>query len=665
MKRQTPRQRQNQHTLNQTLSIAIQHHQQGHLDQAEPLYREILRGVPDQPNATHLLGVISIQRGRPAEAIPLIRKALRSQPNNTDMLCHLASAFMDNSNLDQAEQNFRKALQFQPNLALAHNNLSLVLHRKGQLQASEASGRRAVELDPDIAEAHNNLGIALKDQNKLDEAEHHLKRALELNPNFLEAYNNLADLFRKRGLLQQSVESYQKALEINPNHADTHNNLGVAYLDQGRLELARACYEKSLSIAQDTRMVRNLLNVLLYDASLSPRKLYELYRQHINACRPAEAAALLSAKARAKRPATKRLRVGYLSGDFRNHPVARNILPLLNHHDPEAVELFCYSNAPERDEMTKQIKKAAHHWRSVHEMTDFQTARRIQRDRIQVMVYLAGSFDNNPFLVPIYRPAPVQVSFHNGTTTALDEMDYWMTDSVLHPEEDFVEPFSETLYRLPVFYNYPIPDELPPPSSSPFETNGFITFASLSNPSKINDAVIDLWAEIMRLVPDARLMLKYRNRYADPGLCTQLREAFKHRHVDAHRLQFLTSWDSDQEHIKSYFQADIALDPFPFSGATTTFQALSMGVPVVTLRGRNFIGRMGTDILVHAGFSSWAAQDHPSYVKQAVALAENTNQLRTLRQTLRQRLIESPICDARQYAQNVENGYRRMWESSI
>ncbi len=301
------------------------------------------------------------------------------------------------------------------------------------------------------------------------------------------------------------------------------------------------------------------------------------------------------------------------------------------------------------------------HWRPTDGLTDEQVVEQIRRDGIHIMVYLAGLFDTNRLMVASYRPAPVQVSFHNGCTTGLEEMDYWITDELLHPSDRTMERFTETLYRLPVFYTFPIPQDTPPVSEAPVERLGFITFISLNNPAKINHEVIALWSRILKQLPDSRLILKYRNHFGNPSLKHRMVEQFREYSIDEQRLEFISTRDHHHHHLSLYHRADIALDPFPFTGATTTFQALWMGVPVISLLGDRFIARMAGDIIHHAGLGELLAESPDAYLERAIALAKNRPRLVKMRSTLRRRLETCPLCDGQCYAKEMEAAYRNMW----
>jgi len=356
----------------------------------------------------------------------------------------------------------------------------------------------------------------------------------------------------------------------------------------------------------------------------------------------------------------RRLRVGYLSSDFRNHPTGSVLLPLLSSHDRVKFEVYCYADVPCPDEMTERFRSTVDHWHTIVGKSDSEVAGMVRADAIDVLVCLAGRFDSNRPLICAHRAAPVQVSFHDGATSGLEEMDYWLTDGFLHPP-DTKEMFTEELYRLPVFYQWLPIEEAPPVETLPADQAGFVTFGSFNNPAKVNEEVISLWGEVLKSVPGSRLLLKYKNWYGQESLHNNVVEKFAACGVDQDRIIFATTPDTLAEHLGRYGEVDIALDPFPFNGATATFQALWMGVPVVSLAGETFISRAAGSMLHHAGLGDLTVDTPEAYVACVRDLAGDLKRLRTLRANLRDRMTASPLCNAPAYALSVEAAYRDVW----
>ncbi|MBF0587691.1 MAG: tetratricopeptide repeat protein [Magnetococcales bacterium] len=751
-------------TLPQALSLGMEHHQSGQLDQAERIYQQILAAFPNQPDALHLLGAIAHQKGDFRLAEQRFRQTLIHAPNHRDALNNLGNALRDQGRLDEAIEAFhnalshyddfsevynnlgdtlrlagrideaishtRRAISINSNFPLAHNNLGNLLKSKGKTREAEHSYRYALKLAPEYAEAlanlghtllelgqetdaldiliqaatlrpdltpvQNTIGNLLLNQKRYQEAEAHYRCAIQTQPDLAEAYHNLSIALEGQQHLPQALEILQQATTRFPNYANAHFQRGNIHRRMGQLDDALMAYDRALSLDTDhPGYLNNHANTLrdlgrLHEAlegyrrafacGGEPPTLKNFANTHLylpetdhdtlfNICRKSAKMALSRTRSRAApsapsiRPPQGRIRVGYLSSDFHDHPVGHNLLPLLEHHDNERFERFAYAELPQEDATTERIRSTIQHWRNTKGCSDAEIAETIRQDGVDIMIYLAGMFDNNRFLVAAQRPAPIQVSFHNSTTTGLKQMDYWLTDHAIHPEGAVHEQFTEQLIRLPIFYNYPPLEQAPPVNPLPAGEKGPITFASFNDPAKINHTVLALWARLLQRIPDARLLLKYRSHLHVPSIRTRLLKGLEKGGVDSKRVTLITTLDQHQDHLSTYHQADIALDPFPFTGATTTFQALWMGVPVVTWAGTRFISRMAADIVIHAGYPELATRSPEAYLDAAVALASDRPRLQQIRAELRHRLKKGPLCDGPGYARSVEAAYRNMLDS--
>ncbi len=682
-------------TLQQSLDQAVQHHKAGDLRKAEDLYKQILDADPNHAVVLHLLGVTNFQSGQGDIAVELISKSVAIKPDYAEAHNSLGNTFRALKKLEEAAASFQKALTLNPDILEAHNNLGNTLKDLGRLDEAAASYHQALAIEPDFAEAHNNLGNALKDLGRLDEAVASYHKALDIKPDIVEAHNNLGNVLKDLGRLDESIASYHQALAIKPDYAEAHfnhanalqrqgkldeavashrkaiairpeyveahNNLGLVFQDLGQLDEAIASYRKALAINPNSAEAeRNLLFALLYVPGLTPE---DIFAEHSRfAEKHVQGIARSTEELTNDASPDRKLRVGYLSSDFRNHPVGANVLPLISSFDAAKFEVFCYADVPRPDAMTEQFQSLVDHWISITGKSDSDIAGMVRADGIDILVCLAGHFDRNRPLICAHRAAPVQVSYHDGATSGLEEMDYWLTDGFLHPP-DTKEVFTEELQRLPVFYQYPPLDDAPPVGPLPAEKAGMVTFGSFNNPAKVNDEVIGLWAEVLKSVPGSRLLLKYKNWYAEESLQESLIKRFTASGVDHDRVLLEASPDTLSEHLGRYGAIDIGLDPFPFNGATTTFQALSMGVPVVSLAGKTFISRAAGSILHQTGLEDLAVDTPEAYVACAGELAGDIERLKKLRTELRGRVAASPLCDAPAYAFSIETAFRDMWRN--
>ena len=631
----------------------------GRLDEAAESFARALRLNPRFAAAHNNLGNVLKAQGRMDEAEAAYRRAIEVAPDYAEAHGNLGNALAARGRLEEAVPCYRRALGLDPRHARAHNNLGNALQRLGRLPDAIECYRRALEIAPDFAEAHSNLGSALAAIDDLDGAVESLERALRCNPEYGEAHNNLGNVRRFLGRLGEAARSYRRAIELDPGFAEAYVNLGNVLQTMGRQEEAEDSCRRALAV--DPGQVdahRSLLLAMLYNPDHDCDAIYDEQRRfETRFARPLYARAATFALSR---DPDRRLRVGYLSSDFRTHPVAHNIEPLLRNHDRERIEVLCYADVANPDGTTAQFRSLADGWRDIAGKDDADVAATIRADRVDILVVLAGRFDKNRPLVCAHRPAPVQVSAHDGTTTGMTAVDYWLTDGFLHPP-DTRERFTEELVRLPGFYVYPPIEDAPPVGPPPARRNEGVVFGCFNNPGKVTPEVVALWARVLRAVPGSRLAMKYKGVFGCPETRGRFVNLFAANGIGEDRLDFLHSMDRRRGHLALYDDIDIALDPFPFTGATTTFEALWMGVPVITLLGDRFVARASGSLLSRVGLEELVAENADAYVAIARGLAADLPRLEGLRAGLRDRVALSPLCDGERYARDVEAAYRDMW----
>jgi predicted O-linked N-acetylglucosamine transferase (SPINDLY family) len=359
----------------------------------------------------------------------------------------------------------------------------------------------------------------------------------------------------------------------------------------------------------------------------------------------------------------RRLRIGYVSSDLNRHPVGRFLLPLLEHHDKTQVEVFAYAQVRVPDETTQQLRSFIDVWRNILGLSDAATAELIRQDQIDILVDLAGHTSSNRLLVFAQKPAPVQVSYLGyPASTGLSTIDYRLTDALADPPGMTESRYSECLLRLPhCAWCYQPAASTPPIGDLPAIRNGHITFGSFNNFSKVNEPLLEWWAEILRQVPGSRLLLKAKS-FAAESVQQKVRNAFLRRGITTDRLT-LYPFVQANDHLGMYGQVDIALDTFPYHGTTTTCEALWMGVPVITLAGQAHVSRVGVSLLTHAGMPEWIAADADEYVFKAIQLANDLPALTNIRLKIREQMMQSPLMDAATFARNIETAYRQIWRS--
>jgi predicted O-linked N-acetylglucosamine transferase (SPINDLY family) len=544
---------------------------------------------------------------------------------------------------------------------LALNNLGLALEDLEQLAEAEASYRRALKIQPDYAEAQFNLGSLLEDLGQLDNAVARYRRALEIKPVFFEALVNLGHAYEGLGKYDNAVAHYRRALEIQPHSAEAHSNLGNALADLGQFDAAIASFRSASEIKPDCIDVHSSqLFIRNYLSAQSPLRLLDEARRF------GEMAALHAHPHSDWRnvPEPNRcLRVGLVSGDLGNHPVGyfvESILMALASSTNGQLELFAYPSLLRIGKEAEQIKTHCHGWHSAVGLADEKLAQQIRNDGIDILIDLSGHTAHNRLLMFAWKPAPVQVSWLGYfATTGLGAMDYFLADPWTVPAGEETH-FTEKIWRMPETYLcFTPPDIDTQVTLLPALNNHHITFGSFNNLAKMNDAVVDLWARVMHAVPESRLFLKTKQLVDINGRQSVVKRFAVHG-IAAERL-ILEGAAPRAELLAAYHRVDIALDPFPYPGGTTSVEALWMGVPVLTLAGDRFLSHIGESILHNAGLPEWIAADADDYVARAVLHAGDLERLAALRSQLRQQVLASPLFDAPRFARHFETALRGMW----
>ena len=705
-------------TPERLIESALQLQKAGENGKAETLYRKVLETDPNNIHALHLLGVIAMEMGNPESAASLIGKSLSIYPPNFKARFNLANALVSNgqtfeaieelmqtlkeapdyaraislltelmrkqerieelaeildeaqtaapdcfeakkeygftlaqlSRLDDAEKTLKECVEINPRLAQVHYNLGCVQKKLKKFLDAQISFQVALNLEPDHAAAKKNLAVAMASVGCYEQAIPTFLEAAENLPDDPEVWNNLCMAFRQLGRFDEAFEASDQAIKAEPGNHDIYNERGAAFQSFGGMKEAIENYQKALEIEPGAiGAEKNLLFALLNVPNMSSDDLFQMHldiRKHHE--KPEFSNNMFDHR---DRDPDRKLRIGYLSSDFRTHVVSMNMTPLLTNKDADSYELYMYAQVDKPDVVTEQFQKIADHWRFITDIHDHDVAAMIEEDEIDILVFLAGRFDQNRPTICTYRPAPIQVSFHDCATSGFSEMDYWLT----------AEKFTEELFRLPIYYQYPVLERPTETIELPADENGYITFGCFNKPEKINEGVVELWAQILSAVPDSKLFLKYFRLFSEETIQQQWRERFARHGIPGDRLIFAANRVMRSDHLNVMSQADIALDPFPFNGATTTFDSISSGIPVICLKGRHFVDRVAYSILSHIGHSELAADSKEEYIRIACELAANRDRLRDLRKVIREDMINSPLCDGKAYARSLEDAFRDMW----
>ena len=628
-------------------------------------YQKAAQFLPDDPNAHYNLGVALKSAGRLEDAAACYRKAVALKPDFAEAYGNLGSVFKDLGRLEDAVSSYRRAIKIKPDSSDTYINLGIALNGLGQLEEAAASYRKAAEIKPDSALAHFNLGNALKDAGRFEEAMASYKRAIEIKPDFAGVHNNLGGVLKNFGQLDAALASYHKALELKPDFAEAYNNVGGVLKDLGRLDAALDSYRSALKFKPDfAEAYSNLLFLYSYNALIDPQEYLAMARNWEQACVPAPERQAARQRIFQRRPlAGRRLRVGYVSGDFRQHAVSYFIEQLFAHHDRARIEIFAYPTQGVRDAVTERLQGMVDHWVPVAGIPDASIRDRIEADGIDILIDLSGHSSNNRLGVFARRAAPVQ-AYYLGyfASTGLTEMDYWIGDPILSPPE-MDSHFSEQVWRLPrISWSYDGKDA-PVPAWRP-DPDGNVWIGSFNNLGKLTPATLALWARVLHALPEGRLLLKAKE-LNDAGNRQRILEVMGGHGIQPGQieLQDRSATPNWHGHMAYYDRLDIALDPVgAMGGVTTTFDALWMAVPVIALQGDRVASRATAAIVGALGHTEWAVRSEAEYIDRAVSLARDAEQRKSLRYAQRERMASSPLCDAKGLAASMENAYEEMFE---
>jgi protein O-GlcNAc transferase len=713
--------------LSLLVSTALRFHQAGQLAEAEQHYRRILALDPNQIDCLHNLGLIAHHFGQHESAITLMGKAIALNDRVPDFHNNIGVAQCALGRQDQAVIHFRKALGLNPSFAEAHNNLGNALKDRGQLDEAVKHFQRALALKPGFAQAHNSLGNALKDQGKLDAAVAHCQQALGLMPNYAEARNNLGNALQDQGKLDEAAAQYERALALRPNFAEAHNNLGTVLQKQGQLHEAAAQHRRALELKPDyVEALGNLGNALKdlgqldgaidafghafrlrpghveafgqlvhlrqhacdwTDFEADQQRLLEIVRERKGRIPPflllaspaTPAEQLLCSQEWAKGvkreladPASFRhardgrsdkIRLGYLSADFHDHPMSYLMAELFERHDRSNFVVSAYSyGLDDRGDMRRRLTQAFDRFVDIRPLPHRQAAQRIYDDGIDILIDLKGFTTHGRDEIAAYRPAPVQVNCLGfAGTMGADYLDYIIADPVVAPLGDQLF-YAEKLVHLPDCYmardtTREIAEPMPSRSDCGLPAEGFV-FCSFNNSFKFTPAFFEIWMRLLKAMPDGVLWLYKSNE----SMATNLRREAAARGVDPERLIFAPRKPLP-EHLARLRQADLFLDTLPCNAHTTASDALWAGVPVLTCIGRTFAARVAASLLHAAGMPDLVTSSPEEYEALALKLATEREQLGNYRRYLEANRRTMSLFDMGRFTRNIETAYRGMWET--
>jgi protein O-GlcNAc transferase len=617
-------------------NIGNLHRELGDPEKARSNYQKSIDLQPANADALKGLGETLLELGKAEEAVEYLKRANDIKPANTAILFSLANSFNQMKENDKAAQLYRQVVDIDPYNTDALNNLGTELIDSGSAEEGISILRQAAELKADSPEIYYNIGKGLERLDKPSEALGHYQKALELNPDFSTAWNNMGNIYKDQGNCEKAISCFKTALEKYPSNT-LKSNFSPAHIHS------------------------NIPLTMHYCETIVPDELFKQHRDWYSA-NASSLKRYIPAHKNDRSP-NRRLRIGYVSPDFRVHSVAYFIHPILAAHNRTCFEIFCYSNVKHPDAATGIFKKMADHWRDISGLQDETVSDMIQRDQIDILVDLSGHTADNRMTLFARKPAPIQVSYLGyPNTTGLDTMDYRITDAVADPPGITEKWHCEKLIRLPnCFLCYTPPEGAPDITDLPMTKSGYVTFGSFNNRAKITQKTIKTWAEILHALPDSRLVIKAKS-LADPQAKEQLLSLFRSHGIDPYRITMLSFTSSKKDHFELYNTIDIALDTFWYNGTTTTCEALWMGVPVIALKGDIHVSRVSLSILSDIGLAELAADSPDDYIAKALSLAQDRERLIFLRHHLRTLMEKSPLMDAPGFTRNLENEFRSIWQ---
>ena len=637
----------------------------GQYAQATECYRAAIQIQPTLAYLHSNLGDVLARAGDPTASEASCRTALRIQPSLVEAHINLGSSLQAQGRLNDAAASYQQALVLNPRQAQVHRKLAWVRTAQGRMTDAAAHLREALKVDPQHAATHYQLGSTLLALGEVDEAVTSLQRAVTLEPLHALAHSNLGNGLMQLGRFNEAIRHHEQAALLAPRQITVQSNLGHALKASGRPADALAALKRALAIDRDRLDLHSQVLFLQQyqldrdrNQSLDDAVHFgELARQQATSLAPAQ-----SAWPNPCQP-ERRLRVGLLSGDLREHPVGyftESVLFALASLQAQRVELIAYANQTRTDTVTDRLRSCCSIWREVAGMSDGELADRISADGIDILIDLAGHTLNNRLPVLAWRPSPVQVSWLGYcATTGLTEVDAFIADPWIAPPQT-IDQFIEPILRLPhTFLCFTPPPFDLPVAPLPALIGGGVRFGGFNDLAKMNDAVVAVWSRVLQAVPHSVLVLQSAS-FRDTTIQQAVLARYARHGIHAHQL-LLKPAQPRAEYLAGYGQIDISLDPFPYPGGTTSLESLWMGVPVLTLPGDHALSRQGLSLLSNLGLTDWIATSEDDYVQRAKRHATDLVGLSTLRSSLRSRLLASPLCDAPRFAQDFEAALRSLW----
>jgi protein O-GlcNAc transferase len=644
---------------------------------------------PTEKEINFILKLFSLRKLE--EAKKQIDKDLKKYPNSAILFNMLGIAYGQSKEPKDAEKNFKKAIEADSNFAQAYNNLGTLLYELENIEEAIYYYEKAINLNKDFvealvnigcakralnkfneaieffikvlklkpnhAEAYNYLGVAYFDIGNKEQALENFEKAIKIKPDYAEAYNHLGVILRKFKRYDESLASYNKSIKFNPNQKETYLNLGSLYTNLGKYNEATQAYKKAIEIQPDYALAHsNLLFNINCKQDFDPQEyLREAKNFRIN-CKPKKN---FSLNCNFEKNPTK-LKLGLVSADFGNHPGGFFTLSTLRELIKKNFELVAYATKERSDEFSHHFKPLFSRWHSVEKEKDEKIVEKIVEDGIHILIDLQGHSSKNRLPIFIYKAAPIQLSWLGQASTGIPEIDYFIGSPHITPKDE-ENHFVEKIYRLPeISQCFTPPDFDVEVNTLPALKNNFITFGCVNKLSKVNDDVILLWSKVLSSVKGSKIFLKNKD-LDNKNVREKVLQGFKINNINEDRIILEGESKTRKELLQVYNHIDIALDPFPFQGNTSTIEAVWMGVPVLTLRGNRYLFHFGESINSNLNMKDWIANNHEEYISKSLEFASDIKQLTKIRKTLRQKALNSPVFDAERLSEHFSKMLWDIW----
>lgn len=645
--------------MSEELDHLVMLFQNGRLEEVVSSARELVKSHSRPDIVNNIMGAALHRQGDFPAALAVYEQAVKQNPESAEIYNNRGDVKRLLGDLQAALNDHDKAISLNPEMSEAYLNRGRVLADLGEIESAIESIKSAIHYNPLFAAAHSILCSLYARSGDIGKACNACNKAIEINPGYAEAYANLANTLHVSGELHTALDKYNLAITLNPRYWGAYNNRGNVLKDIGFLDDALDSYRKALEIKPDQMDVySNYLLVLNYSDRYTREDYLDLacqYNDRVMAANPVQFTHYDIGS-------RDKLRIGIVSGDLWNHPVGIFLESFVSSVVARSIELYAYQTSTRTDGLTDRIRPYFTSWSVLYGKCDQASAELIHNDGIHILIDLSGHTAETRLPVFAWKPAPVQVSWLGyPNTTGLKTIDYRITDAVADPCDDSDEWYTEELYRLPDgFLCYQGDTSLRFNKELPAISRGFITFGSFNNLSKMTDEVLALWVKILTLVENSRLVLKTR-QLSDTVVKKRIADLFEQSGISPERFE-LHGWASSSvEHMTLYNEVDIALDPFPYNGTTTTMDALWMGVPTITLRGSRHAGRVGASIMTHMRLQEFIADNREQYLAIAQSLSSDVGHLSAIRSDLRQRMIASVFCDNENFTTRLLSAFNDMW----